>query len=657
MKTEPITAARIDWSGEVPLARDFGDIYHPQVGPMAQAEHVFLQGNGLPVRWQGRERFTILETGFGLGFNFLATWAAWRSDAARPARLHFVSVEKHPPRLEDLQRAHAILADPDLARLAAALRSQWPALTPNLHPLTFDEGRVRLTLAFGDVSTLLPALELEADAIYLDGFAPDRNAAMWSAEVLEAIGRKTASNATAATWSVARELRDGLTRAGFVAERAPGIGGKREITVARHVPRPGVRRPPSLAVSGRRDAIVVGAGIAGAATAHALLGDGWEVTVFERRPAAAGETSSNLGGLFHGGQQAADGPHARLLRTAALLAANTYAPRVVHEGVPGAVQGLLWVDRRAGGLPALQALQQRTGLPNTYVHSLGAAEAAALAGVPLDAPAWCYPAGGWISPMHMTSRLLQGCRFVGGTEVARLERHGPHWRVYDASGQMLGEAGLVVLCAAAAVPGLLAPLLGAQALAWPLQSTRGQVSVLERGGPTPLAMPLTGDGYALPLANGQLLIGATRQAGDDDATVRAADHLYNVDRAARLMGLAGGMAPVLPRDASAWSGRVGWRLHTSDRLPVAGAVAAPGARATQPRLLERIEGLFVVTALGSRGLTLAPLLGRAVAAMAGGLPWPLERDLAAAIDPGRWAARSAPNGPDERHSPGGSAGT
>jgi hypothetical protein len=64
---------------------------------MEQARHVFLAGNGLPGRWAGRDDFVIAETGFGLGNNFLATWAAWRADPQRCARLDFVSVELHPP--------------------------------------------------------------------------------------------------------------------------------------------------------------------------------------------------------------------------------------------------------------------------------------------------------------------------------------------------------------------------------------------------------------------------------------------------------------------------------------------------------------------------------------------------------------------------------
>jgi tRNA 5-methylaminomethyl-2-thiouridine biosynthesis bifunctional protein len=38
---------------------------------------------------------------------------------------------------------------------------------------------------------------------------------------------------------------------------------------------------------------------------------------------------------------------------------------------------------------------------------------------------------------------------------------------------------------------------------------------------------------------------------------------------------------------------------------------------------------------------LAPLLGRLVAAQATGSPWPVEQDLADAVDPARWLVRAA----------------
>ena len=648
MKTEPITPARIDWSGEAPRAADYDDIYRPRAGAFVQAEHVFLHGNGLPGRWRGRERFTIVETGFGLGLNFLAAWAAWRADDERCTRLHFVSIEKHPPVLDDLRRAHAGQAH---AELAAALHAQWPPLTPNLHALDFDGGRVRLLLAFGDVAQVLPALEVRADAFFLDGFVPERNPAMWDARLFEALRRRAAPGATAATWSVARTVRDGLARAGFEVERAAGSGGKREISVARHVLRTGLRAPPAWevrhAIGAERRAIVIGAGIAGACTAAALHDDGWEVTVLDRRAPSAADATSRLGdavgagalgGLFHGTLNIDDGPHARLLRSAALQAARLYAPAIASGTLTGSAQGLLRLEPGHADVDALHALAARCGLPADYVRPLAAVEAARLAGVPVASPGWFYPGGGWVSPADAVHLALQGTRCVLGRAAARLERSGARWRVLDASGRVIDEAVLVVLCAAAGTAALLAALGGAP---WPTQRTRGQVSVLAQPAPTALALPLAGDGYALPLADGSLLCGATRQTDDDDGAVRDADHRFNAERARRLTGLD------LPLAPQAWHGHVGWRLQADDRMPIAGPVPAaprdggsPHRGGARLRDLPREEGLFVVTALGTRGLTLAPLLGRLVAAMAGGTPWPIERDLAAAVDPGRWLVRA-----------------
>src|SRR5690625_4298571 len=72
---------------------DYGDVYHSLSGALGQTDYVFLQGNGLPERWQGHSQFTICETGFGLGNNFLTTWLRWRQDPKRSQRLHFVSFE------------------------------------------------------------------------------------------------------------------------------------------------------------------------------------------------------------------------------------------------------------------------------------------------------------------------------------------------------------------------------------------------------------------------------------------------------------------------------------------------------------------------------------------------------------------------------------
>ena len=138
----PIRPARLAFAaGGTPYSPEFDDLYHSADGGAAQARHVFLAGNDLPARWRGRRAFSVLETGFGFGLNFLATWAAWREDAERCERLHFVSLEKHPFCAADLERLHARY--PEFAESAAALRAAWPPLVPGVHRLELERGRVR----------------------------------------------------------------------------------------------------------------------------------------------------------------------------------------------------------------------------------------------------------------------------------------------------------------------------------------------------------------------------------------------------------------------------------------------------------------------------------------------------------------------------------
>ncbi len=636
MKTSPIRPAQIDF-GTLPRAPQFGDVYHPRIGARAQAEHVFLGGSRLPQRWAGQARFAILETGFGLGNNFLATCAAWCADPDRCRQLVFVSIEAHPPSLDDLRRAHAGGPWPDLAQ---ALIDQWPPAVPNLHSLSFEKGRVQLVLALGEVRTVLPVLRGEFDAFFLDGFSPSCNPAMWDVRVIKALARRAAPGATAATWSVARSLRDDLGSVGFEVRRQPGIGGKRSVLSAsfapRFVPKRALReeaRPPPAT------AVVIGAGLAGAWVAWSLARRGVAVTVIDRHAEPAQETSGNAAGLFHGTLHADDGVHARLHRAAALLVQRVLRPWFAAGEVAGAADGLLRVE--VAGLAAMQALIERHGVPPDYAQALSPEAASQRAGVRLTLPAWWFGGGGWVDPRGLVRRLLNeaGVRFVGARAVTRLLRQPPGWGAVDERGGVPASGEVVVLACAASSD----TLADAHGLAdWPIDNMRGQVSWWPTWHSGP-ALPIAGDGYAIRLrtADGSpagLMCGASAQPGDPGGEVREADHTFNRQRLTRLTGLR-------PATSLRWQGRVGWRLQTADRLPIVGAAAArdaaEGRRSDQVRFVTRVPGLFVSTAFGGRGIALAALAGELLAAQICGTPWPLEADLADAIDPARWLVRSA----------------
>jgi tRNA 5-methylaminomethyl-2-thiouridine biosynthesis bifunctional protein len=656
VKTAPVVAAEIVFDDDgTPRSRAYGDVYHPRSGALAQARHVFLADGALAERWRGRGRFVVLETGFGLGNNFLATWAAWQDDAAPRPPLHYLSIDESPPTRAALA---ATARDPALAPLAAELARRWPPLTCNLHRIAFDDDAVELLLAFGAVSAWLPQLVAAVDAFFLDGFAPARNPAMWEPRIFKAMARLAATDATVVTWSAARAVRDGLASAGFAVERAAGSDGKRDITRARFAPRVAPRtlarriatRPVASGLatkSSAADVVVVGAGLAGCAVAAALARRSLRALVLERGTEVAAEASGNAAAIFHGIVHRDDGRYARFHRAAALAAADEVRDAIERRGVRGSADGLLRLETRLD-LAAMAAIVAAQGLPGDYVVALDADAASRIAGVRVAAPAWHYPSGGWVDPRALASAWLRGTSGRAEvrlrTAVGSLRRVGDRWRVVATDGATIAEPRAVVVCDGSTA------LLGA--MAWPVRRQRGQATVIASTSVGALPrVPIAGNGHVVPPVDGRVWTGTSTAWNDDDVELRPAEQRRNLERLAHLLGLA--RVP----DVDALAGRVAFRWTSADRLPIAGAVPAAIAAAAiagcedlasgrldRSRLVERAPGLFVCAALGSRGVASASLAAGIVAAQVAGAPLPAEADLVEAVDPARFAVRRVRRG-------------
>jgi tRNA 5-methylaminomethyl-2-thiouridine biosynthesis bifunctional protein len=636
-----------------PYSPAYDDIYHSAAGALAQAEHVFLHGNALPARWQGRRTFTVLETGFGIGGNFLATWAAWRADPARCTRLHFVSVEKHPFVREDLRALHArVMADTTVARLAAELARAWPTLVPGLHRLAFDEGRVVLTLALGDALELLPKLWLRADAFYLDGFSPAKNPDLWSPAVYKSLARLAGTDATLATYSCAGHVRRGLEAAGFVCEKVEGFAGKRTMLAGRFAPRWRVRRhePPAPLAVADRHVVVVGAGLAGTALLDRLVARGWRVSVVEAHAAPAQEASGNPAGVFHPLLARDDSVGSKITRAGFLLALSRWqALEEAGHRFARSTSGLVHLADDDGEAHALGAAVAARAYPEAFVRSISADEATTLAGTTLARGGWFYPAGGSLDPAALCRALCDEAARTGavswhfGRRAERMTRGDGGWHLFDAAGDEIATAPVVVF-ANAHDAARLAGLRHA-----PTRVIRGQLTRLPAGFARQVRLPVIGDGYAVPLSDA-LLTGATYELDDRDTQIRPAGHRENLDRIAHLIpGLEAALADL---DIGRLAGRVAFRSVAPDRLPFVGALpdetasacASASLRGAWPLDLPRASGLYGAFAFGSRGLVWATLAAELVASQLEGEPWPIERELAESIDPARYLLRALRTG-------------
>ncbi|MDA8257510.1 MAG: bifunctional tRNA (5-methylaminomethyl-2-thiouridine)(34)-methyltransferase MnmD/FAD-dependent 5-carboxymethylaminomethyl-2-thiouridine(34) oxidoreductase MnmC [Betaproteobacteria bacterium] len=639
MTHPPLVPAEPAAAGDgTPYSALYDDVYHTTHGALAQARHVFLAGNELPARWIGVKHFVILETGFGLGLNFLATWQAWRESGAR-GRLHFVSVEKHPFRRDDF--ACLLAAYPELKFLADQLLRQWPPLTPGFHRLHFDAGRVTLTLLLGDAQVLLPQLVAGVDAVFLDGFAPVKNPDLWSPALLAAVTRLCRDRATLATWSVAGELRHALESLGWRLERRPGFATKREMLTGMRIgavsPAPTVDPNPN---AGERRAIVIGAGLAGTAISERLAVRDWQVELFERHAQPAQEASGNPSGILLPQLAKDDALAARLSRACYL-----YALRRLHElaSVRWSPCGVLQVARDG----AHEDLQRRTvdelKLPAEFADFLDRSAAKNLVGREVVHGGWWFPGGGWVSPASVCRAWLAAgnasihAHFA--TEVAALRQTADGWLALAADGSLLAAAPHLVLANAQAANRLLAQPL-------PLTPIRGQISYLPQGLAETMEPPLRHvvcrAGYVTPPSAGTVCFGASFDSGDNDLRIRAADHAGNLQRLEEL--LPGATQSI---DPAQLDGRVGLRSAAPDRLPLIGTLPDKNAIAGSTLTLEtlpRLKGLHALLGLSARGMVWAPLAAELLASQIDGEPLPVERDLVGAVDPGRFHLRALRRG-------------
>lgn len=688
---EPSRYAKLHWDKEgLPLSQQFDDYYFSKVNGLEETQYIYLEHNRLPERFaalDAEQSFVIGETGFGTGLNFLASWALWRKLAHQESQLHFISVEKYPLSHQDLARALALW--PELGEPAELLAQAYPhVLHPGFHRLSFESGRVQLTLIIADACDGLNQLQQSAhpafydpqcaiNAWFLDGFSPAKNPQMWQPELFQKVHQLSAHDATVATFAAATSVKRGLGENGFTIVTNKGFGKKREMVSGRlttpfvtaaaetfetnsfNSPYPvpwAVNTAPAV---DDKNVVIVGGGIAGCHTAQALAKRGWQVTLLDQNTQLASEGSGNPQGVLYTKLS-----HRQETLSDFNLLALQFAQRHYQPYWDSSKQGSIdsvgnnatYFGTQCGVLQMAHSEKARTlqqKLIDSYPQQelfrwVNAQAASELSGINCQQSGIFFPQAGWLNPSELCRRLCDhpNIRVQLNAQVNQLTRSDNLWQLELEHGDPI-KSPVVVLAAA----NRLKEFSATEQL--PLKPIRGQVSYVAASHQSlSLKTVICGDGYFPPANDNRHCIGATFDPRKLSLEVRPEDHQRNLQTLCQQLP---DLAQSLTQEAIN-GGRAALRCTTPDYLPLAGPAPIYDAYLEDYALLRKNArsniasagacwpNLYVNVGHGSRGLAYTPICAEILAAQMNQEPSPVGQDLQNALHPGRFWIRDLTRG-------------
>lgn len=632
-------------SDGTPISGRFGDVYFSRTDGLEETYHVFINGVGGAESWPDKEELTVGETGFGTGLNFLLTWSEWKKVAPPDARLRYISLEGFP--LTKKQLESALESFPSLADEAKELVANYPLPIPGFHHRIFDDGRVSLTLMYGEAAQVLSQLTANIDAWYLDGFAPSKNPEMWRPEVLEQVARLSHPGTRLATFTAAGFVRRGLESLGFEMEKAPGFGRKRECLRGRftvkettaNIEKPWFRAPKPL---GRRKRVaLIGGGVAGCAAAYVLNKAGCEPVIIEKRDTLAQEASGNPAGILSPRLTIGDTPQGRFYLASFLHSVGVYDKlHSEKQDIWLEPRGILTMARDADERQRQEKLVEEHAFPEEFATLLDAKQSEDLSGLPAPLGGIWYGLSGAIRPKNVCRALADGTEIVTG-EAHRLERYGNRWQVSNRQEQLLTEADAVVLTNGPLAADFL------QDCPLTIFANRGQIAVLPAQDRP--KVPFSFGGYLTPQFDGIQILGSTYDRWPD-----AHDTSWETVTESHQLRCLDILAKHQPEHRNRYeenpplNGRASLRAVTSDRMPLVGPLPIAAAyehdyadlrhgrkHKTYPPATYA-ENLFVLAGLGSRGFQTALPSAEVLAAMITGAHMPFDRAVIEALHPARF---------------------
>lgn len=359
----------------------------------------------------------------------------------------------------------------------------------------------------------------------------------------------------------------------------------------------------------QKTAIVIGAGIAGCATAYALASRGWQVTVIERLSHIAQAASGNARGVLYPRLASHDSVQDRLslssyLYTLKLLQALKLSDADFHAC------GVLQLAFNARETARIHDIAQRE-LGADIARLVSADEASAIAGISVKYPALYFPQAGWLSPPAFCQALMQhaNIQLLTHTHAFTLQQ-AEKWQVHT-------NAGLLATADAVIIANANDALHFAQSAHLPITLVRGQMTTVPAtAASTSLKTVLCSDGYITPAFAGQHCLGATFAAHNTDISVQDADNQTNL---AMLYHMSADLMALSQQSAT---GRAALRCATPDYMPLVGALLNAAALKHQPpkhrtpaSQLAWHHGLYVNVGHGAKGLITAPYCAEILASM------------------------------------------
>jgi tRNA 5-methylaminomethyl-2-thiouridine biosynthesis bifunctional protein len=569
----------------------------------------------------------VLDSDFGDAQTFLAVWSALADTLRSTAPLHYVAFCPQSTLAAVTHTAHQA----PLATLHAQLLAALPPAVAGYQRLLLQGGRVMLTLIVQDDVSAVHQFLGSIDTIYLKS-GIDR---FLNKYTIKRFAQLATHNAQLYAQDCTSQTQAALLQAGFLADQTPAQPGQ---FIARYAP-PWQRAPVFTKTGGTQSALVIGAGLAGAAIAERLTHRGWDVTVLEASTAPAQQASGNLAGIYMPMVSQDDNPASRFIRAGFHFAQQVWAQiGGVGEGIIGQACGVLQVARDETQASAFQQAAAHWHYPETFAQYWNAAQASRHLGM-TSRGGWWFPQAGWLRPSSVCAAMLNACQQHPGAfrlqcevTVSTLVQEGRQWIAKNAQGEIVAQADNVIL----------ANGMGAQPLnpgaELPLSAIRGQVSHVKATQLSKVPCVLCGDGYVTPAYEGIVSVGAT-YGPDTGQGVCLADHQENIHKLRHLL-----VACIAP-DVQTVEGRIGLRCVTPDRMPIIGAlpinISDIPENIADKRLTDvpRVSGLYGLLGYASRGLITAPLAAEILACQLNGEPLPIDASLHEAIDPARFVQR------------------